>query len=302
MNFTALCASDELSMECALYSVSNQFYYCSFILVRRMKIISFQLIYVFIVMVPSHPPHPLLFHMQMLQETKTALEETKATQDGILQGTDTFFLLFGGALVFLMQAGFAMLCAGSVRAKNVKNILLKNMLDGCGGALGFFAIGFGFAYGGTGTFIGNEYFFLNKFDAYAEWFFQFAFAATAATIVAGTVAERCKMAAYLCYSVFLTGFVYPVIVRSIWSSAGFLTAFRSDPFLDIGMIDFAGSGVVHLTGGVSHTATPSFNYNNRRRSPHCSDSRKNLTSFLSALSDHGSHCCYYPGTPSRSIL
>lgn len=187
----------------------------------------------------------------MLQETKTALEETKATQDGILQGTDTFFLLFGGALVFLMQAGFAMLCAGSVRAKNVKNILLKNMLDGCGGALGFFAIGFGFAYGGTGTFIGNEYFFLNNFDAYAEWFFQFAFAATAATIVAGTVAERCKMAAYLCYSVFLTGFVYPVIVRSIWSSAGFLTAFRSDPFLDIGMIDFAGSGVVHLTGGIT---------------------------------------------------
>jgi Amt family ammonium transporter len=154
--------------------------------------------------------------------------------------------------VFFMQAGFAMLCAGSVRQKNVKNIMLKNLLDACGGAIGFFTIGFAFAYGGDDTsdknFIGNSYFFLHDFHDYASWFFQFAFAATAATIVAGTVAERCKMAAYLCYSVFLTGFVYPVIVRSIWSGNGFLTAFRDDPFRDSGVIDFAGSGVVHMTG------------------------------------------------------
>ena len=117
-----------------------------------------------------------------------------------------------------MQAGFAMLCAGSVRQKNVKNIMLKNILDACGGAIGFFTVGFGIAYGGdqTGrTFVGDAHFGLRDFavpadnndDNFAFFFFQFAFAATAATIVAGTVAERCKMAAYLCYSVFLTAFV-----------------------------------------------------------------------------------------------
>lgn len=155
----------------------------------------------------------------------------------------------------MMQAGFAMLCAGSVRQKNVKNIMLKNLLDACGGALGFYTIGFGFSYGGDDTtdktFIGSSYFGLRDFTDFAGFFFQFAFAATAATIVAGTVAERCKMAAYLCYSVFLTGFVYPVVVHSIWSGNGFLTAFRDDPLKGVGNVDFAGSGVVHMTGGLT---------------------------------------------------
>lgn len=141
-----------------------------------------------------------------------------------------------------------MLCAGSVRQKNVKNIMLKNMLDACGGALGFYAVGFGLAFGGdqTGTtFVGNASFGLRNFagDQYAFFFFQFAFAATAATIVAGTVAERCKMAAYLCYSLFLSGFVYPVVAHSIWDDNGMLTAFRDDPFRGVGCIDFAGSGM-----------------------------------------------------------
>ena len=154
-----------------------------------------------------------------------------------------------------MQAGFAMLCAGSVRQKNVKNIMLKNLLDACGGALGFWAIGFAFAYGGDPlpgkTFIGTTYFGLSGVDNYSFFFFQFAFAATAATIVAGTVAERCKMSAYLCYSIFLTGFVYPVVAHAIWSSNGFRSAFTSDPMNGIGMVDFAGSGVVHMTGGAT---------------------------------------------------
>jgi len=157
-----------------------------------------------------------------------------------------------------MQAGFAMLCAGSVRQKNVKNIMLKNLLDACGGALGFWSVGYAFAYGGASDdkmgFIGNEGFFLTEFTAGSDligWFFQFAFAATAATIVAGTVAERCKFEAYLCYSLMLTGFVYPVIVYSIWSPSGFLSAFNADPTFGCGMIDFAGSGVVHMTGGAT---------------------------------------------------
>lgn len=127
--------------------------------------------------------------------------------------TNLFEFLLQGTLVFFMQSGFAMLCAGSVRQKNVKNILLKNLLDACGGALGFFFVGYGVAYGGAQegtTFLGNGNFALRGFnvddgDDWAFFFFQFAFAATAATIVAGTVAERCKMSAYLLYSVFLTG-------------------------------------------------------------------------------------------------
>lgn len=179
----------------------------------------------------------------------------KSSVEGIIDGLDTFFLLFAGALVFLMQAGFAMLCAGSVRQKNVKNIMLKNLLDACGGAIGFYTLGYGFSYGASNNaFIGASDFAIREFTTGAEYigfFFQFAFAATAATIVAGTVAERCKMAAYLCYSFFLTAFVYPVVVHSIWSSDGFLTAFTDEPFRGVGMIDFAGSGVVHMTGGAT---------------------------------------------------
>eukprot|EP00526_Cylindrotheca_closterium_P009072 CAMPEP_0113618972 /NCGR_PEP_ID=MMETSP0017_2-20120614/9625_1 /TAXON_ID=2856 /ORGANISM="Cylindrotheca closterium" /LENGTH=514 /DNA_ID=CAMNT_0000528523 /DNA_START=31 /DNA_END=1575 /DNA_ORIENTATION=- /assembly_acc=CAM_ASM_000147 len=174
-------------------------------------------------------------------------------------GVNTFFLLFSGALVFLMQAGFAMLCAGSVRQKNVKNIMLKNLLDACGGAIGFYTIGYAFAYADNAsdskTFIGNKNFLLLSFEGsggdWIGWFFQFAFAATAATIVAGTVAERCQMAAYLAYSLFLTGFVYPVVVHSIWSGDGWITAFRDDPWQGVGVVDFAGSGVVHMTGGAT---------------------------------------------------
>lgn len=188
-------------------------------------------------------------------DATSAICSINDTVEGIVTGVDTFFLLFAGALVFLMQAGFAMLCAGSVRQKNVKNIMLKNLLDACGGAIGFYTLGYGFAYGSGSTFIGGSNFAITdvKGPGYIGFFFQFAFAATAATIVAGTVAERCKMAAYLCYSLFLTAFVYPVVVRSIWSSDGFLTAFtdQDDALLESGVIDFAGSGVVHMTGGAT---------------------------------------------------
>ena len=99
------------------------------------------------------------------------------------------------------------------------------------------------------TFIGSENFFLIGLDNYAFWMYQYAFAATAATIVAGTLAERCQMTAYLLYSTFLSAFVYPVIAHAVWSMNGFLTPLRVDPLFGVGMIDFAGSGVVHVTGG-----------------------------------------------------
>lgn len=190
-----------------------------------------------------------------------AIGDFKKEAKGITVGVDTFFLLFSGALVFFMQAGFAMLCAGSVRLKNVKNIMLKNLLDACGGAIGFWSLGYAFSYGSSNektTFIGwkDAPFFLHGMSTadFHSFFFQFAFAATAATIVAGTVAERCKMQAYLCYSLFLTAFIYPVVVHAIWSSNGFLSAWHLDSeqfLLGVGMVDFAGSGVVHMTGGIT---------------------------------------------------
>jgi len=170
-----------------------------------------------------------------------------------------FFLIFAATLVFFMQAGFAMICAGSVRKKNVQNTTLKNLLDVCGASVAFYAIGYAFAFGNHTdegvTFIGSSNFFLMDMASddsgllYAQFFYQFAFAATSATIVAGTLAERCQMNAYLMYSMALTGFVYPVVAHSVWSKNGFLSSASSSPLLGSGMLDFAGSGVVHVTGG-----------------------------------------------------
>jgi len=162
-----------------------------------------------------------------------------------------------------MQAGFAMICSGCVRKKNVQNTMLKSLLDVCGSSIAFYFVGYAFAFGGDEqpgkvSFIGSSNFLLLDGDTangdsrallYSHWFFHFSFAATAATIVAGALAERCQMKAYLYFSMLLTGLVYPVIVHSIWSSNGFLNPFIDQPLLGVGMIDFAGSGVVHVTGG-----------------------------------------------------
>jgi Amt family ammonium transporter len=152
-----------------------------------------------------------------------------------------------------------MLCAGTVRMKNAKNIMLKNVLDACVGALGFWAVGYGVAYGSNpgNWFCGNAFFFLQSHDtrdSYHSFFFQFAFAATAATIVSGSVAERCQMGAYAGYSLVLTTWVYPVVAHWIWSSDGWLSAFTDDPMGGIGVVDFAGCGVVHMVGGAAALA------------------------------------------------
>jgi Amt family ammonium transporter len=137
--------------------------------------------------------------------------------------------------------------------------MLKNLLDACGAAFAFFAVGYAIAYGGNDptsaqkTFIGTSGFFLVDVsdEDLADWMFEYAFAATSTTIVAGALAERCQMSAYLCYSFVLVGWVYPVIVHSIWNPQGFLSPQSVEPLWGVGFIDFAGSGVVHLTGGVT---------------------------------------------------
>ncbi|MGE3962367.1 MAG: ammonium transporter [Dehalococcoidia bacterium] len=167
---------------------------------------------------------------------------------------DTAWLLIAATLVLFMQAGFAMVEAGFVRTKNVTNILMKNVLDAGLGTLVFFAVGWAFAYGtdaegSAPAFIGMGHFFLQDFSDYAGWFFQFAFAATAATIVSGAMAERTKFSAYLVYTVLITGVVYPVVVHWIWDGNGWISAFAADPLNGTGMVDFAGSTVVHSVGG-----------------------------------------------------
>jgi len=186
----------------------------------------------------------------------SAAATAAATLD-ISTGLDHFYLIYAGALVFFMQLGFAMLCAGSIRAKNVKNVLLWNLMDSCGGGLAFWVTGYAFAYGGEDnspqwTFIGNRNFFLMGDDVnLSYWFFQFAFACAVSSIVAGTIAERTQMKGYLFYSMFLVGFVYPVVAHAFWSTNGFLANTNSEPLWNSGAIDFAGSGPVHMLGGVT---------------------------------------------------
>ncbi|MBN2231783.1 MAG: ammonium transporter [Deltaproteobacteria bacterium] len=154
-------------------------------------------------------------------------------------------------LVFFMQAGFAMVEAGFTRAKNVCNIIMKNLLDFSVGSLAFFVLGFGIMFGSDiGGFIGTDQFLLAGTDPgtadglwnYAFWLFQCVFAATAATIVSGAMAERTKFTAYLIYSAFICLFIYPVSGHWIWGG-GWLSS------LSTPMIDFAGSTVVHSAGG-----------------------------------------------------
>lgn len=166
---------------------------------------------------------------------------------------DTAWLMLAAFLVFFMQLGFAMVESGFVRAKNTTNILMKNVLDACIGGLAFFAVGYGLAYGlrdGTANqFFGEGHFFLNGFDGYATWLFQFAFAATAATIVSGAMAERTQFKAYLIYTFFISALIYPIVVHWAWDANGWMSAFAEDPIGTNGYIDFAGSGVVHMVGG-----------------------------------------------------
>ncbi|MCO5556438.1 hypothetical protein L7F22_009987 [Adiantum nelumboides] len=176
---------------------------------------------------------------------------------------DTTYLLFSAYLVFVMQLGFAMLCAGSVRAKNTMNIMLTNVLDAASGSISYFLFGFGFAFGTSPSglnngFIGHQFFGLNSIPNqfadmdYSFFLFQWAFAIAAAGITSGSIAERTQFFAYLVYSSFLTGFVYPIVAHWIWSGDGWLSASKaSGALFGSGVIDFAGSGVVHMVGGIA---------------------------------------------------
>lgn len=168
---------------------------------------------------------------------------------------NTLWTLVAAILVMFMQAGFAFVEAGLTRAKNAGNIIMKNFLDFAAGAPVFFLIGFGLMFGKTmDGLIGGSDFALGTLDATTaegQWaftflFFQTVFAATAATIVSGAIAERTKFGAYILMSVVVTGFVYPVSGHWAW---GNLFGHEGGWLAAMGFADFAGSTVVHSVGG-----------------------------------------------------
>jgi Amt family ammonium transporter len=178
------------------------------------------------------------------------------TVDEVAAAVDNVWLVVAAALVMLMQAGFALVEAGFTRAKNAANIVMKNFLDFSVGALAYWAFGWALAYGGTevGRLVATGDWFFSNPELSPIWFFQVVFAATAATIVSGAVAERVKFSAYLIYTPFISGVIYPIVTNWVWGN-GWLSPFAAEaPFGPTGMLDFAGSGVVHMVGGVAALA------------------------------------------------
>ncbi|MEM4157239.1 MAG: ammonium transporter [Candidatus Methanomethylicaceae archaeon] len=178
---------------------------------------------------------------------------------GIENAVDTTWILVAAFLVFFMNLGFAMLESGMQRAKNTSNICMKNLVTPAIGGIVFFIVGFSLAFGKDILgFIGNptELALLGELDpldiwpntnvtSYAYFLFQVMFAATAATIVSGAVGERIKFIGYILFTAIILTLIYPLVAHWVWGG-GWLAS--------IGMVDFAGSAVVHLTGGAAALA------------------------------------------------
>lgn len=152
------------------------------------------------------------------------------------------WILLGAALVFFMQAGFAMVETGFTRAKNAGNIIMKNLMDFSLGTPIFWLFGFGLMFAGEGALVGGLDFFTDGGGNWATLIFQTVFCATAATIVSGAMAERTKFSSYCIYSMAISAFIYPISGHWIWGG-GWLA--------QLGFHDFAGSTAVHMVGGVA---------------------------------------------------
>ena len=174
---------------------------------------------------------------------------------GLQTTLDNVWILVAATLVLFMQAGFSLVEAGMIRAKSVANVMMKNLMDLCLGALAFFAVGFAIAFGGdmsgigkliggSGWFLGEGSFTYGNLTPFTFFVFQVAFVATAATIVSGGMAERTRFKSYAVYSIVISALIYPVVVRWQWGG-GWLYQL-STPYHD-----FAGSSIVHMTGGIA---------------------------------------------------
>jgi Amt family ammonium transporter len=187
----------------------------------------------------------------------STIEDLQKAIAAVQKQTDIVWTMVAAALVFFMQAGFAMVETGFTRAKNAGNIMMKNLLDFCMGGVAYWAVGFGLMFGLSNGLIGTSNFLVN-FDnngidgqwGFTFWFFQIVFAATAATIVSGAMAERTKFSAYLAYSFVISLFVYPVFGHWAWGNLFNADNVKSGAWLaNRGFIDYAGSTVVHSIGG-----------------------------------------------------
>eukprot|EP00667_Euglena_gracilis_P003127 EG_transcript_3134 len=194
----------------------------------------------------------------------TTIACVEAKQAELAAEVDAAWALSMGILVFFMQCGFTMLEAGSVRTKNVTNIIFKNMADLILSSIGYWMFGWGVAFGGdhrgvrsTGFMGEGEVCLVSSgYPAgtlYPYYFFHFAFAATATTIVSGAVAERVTTIAYGSFAFTMASFIYPVVAHWVWSTSGWMSPFNpgSNRLGDNGALDFAGGGAVHLVGGTA---------------------------------------------------
>jgi Amt family ammonium transporter len=187
----------------------------------------------------------------------TATEQTQsadlnAIKEELQTNINIIWTCIAAFLVFFMQAGFAMVETGFTRAKNAVNILMKNLMDFSVGSIVFFLIGFGLMFGASNGLFGTTLFGLSGTEPGVHWnwtflIFQTVFAATAATIVSGAMAERTKFIAYLIYSAVISLVIYPIF--GSWAWGNLLLTDNNSWLANIGFHDFAGSTVVHSIGG-----------------------------------------------------
>jgi len=213
------------------------------------------------IMAPTWEYSALDAKLEELNATIAALklqEETLAADHN--ESLDTIWMLLAGILVFFMHAGFSLLETGCVRQKNTQNILTKNLIVVTCGFLVWFFAGYPIAIGdspepnmmgGSGAFA-TMGFWENKAN-FRVWFFQGVFCATGGTIVSGAMAERVKLTGFIIFTCVMTGIIYPVVAYWGWSGSGILNN-ADGSIVGEGMLDFAGSGIVHMTGGFAALA------------------------------------------------
>ena len=209
---------------------------------------------------------------------KPTTAELAAELGHVKASLNLFFVIFGGALVFFMQAGFALVETGFCRSKNAVHVIMTNFVIFAIGVIAYWAVGFALEFGGVGTLstlggtqplsglaqiadgwgiFGHQGFFLSgqSYDVaiLGFFFFQLVFMDTAATIPTGAMAERWKFSSFVVYGFFIAAIVYPIYGSWVWGG-GWLSALGRNVGLGHGAVDFAGSGVVHALGGFAALA------------------------------------------------